>query len=123
MDFEGLRTLEGVDKSASTPAISEIGNGWYKFSTAYGSTPFDAGDLVGVIDADKNGSNGLHYTERYIPVEIRLDFYGLATLVNNMSQNKFTGDMLIKNSVGNTVLKLAVTDTESTIDREPGVAD
>ena len=120
MNFESLKTLAGTDKSGDAPAISEIGGGWYKFSVAYGSAPFDAGDLIGVIDADKNGSNNLSNAERYVPVEVRLDFYGLCRLVNKMSQDKSTGDMAIKNSSGDTVLKLDITDGSSTLDRDPG---
>jgi hypothetical protein len=120
MEFESLKTLGGVDKSASAPAISEIGGGWYKFSATYGTNPFDAGDLIGVIDADKNGTNNLANAERYIPVEVRLDFYALARLVNKMSQDKLTGDMLIKNGAGQTILKLGITDGETVLDREPG---
>jgi len=120
MNFESLRTLAGTDKSASAPAISEIGGGWYKFPASYGTAPFDAGDLVGVIDADKDGDNGLTYAERYIPVEVRLDFYGLSRLVNKMSQDKLTGDMLIKNNAGNAILKLGITDGLQTLDRDPG---
>jgi hypothetical protein len=122
MEFENLRTLLGTDKSASAPTISEIGGGWYKFGVAYGTAPFDEGDLVSVIDADKNGANGLLNIERYIPVEVRLDFYGLARLVNSMSQNKTSGDMLLKDNGGNTILKLGITDDESTLDRVPGAA-
>jgi len=122
MDFQSLLTLAGVDKSASAPAISEIGGGWYKFAVAYGAAPFDAGDLAGVIDADKDGVNGLSYPERYIPVEVRLDFYALSRLVNSMSQDKTTGDMLIKNAAGNTILKLDVTDGTASVDRVPAVA-
>ena len=122
MDFESLKTLASIDKSGSAPTISEIGGGWYKFSVAYGTEPFDAGDLVGVIDADKNGNNNLANAERYIPVEVRLDFYALMRLVNKMSQNKSTGDMAIKDSSGNTILELSVTDGESTLDRDPGIA-
>ena len=55
MEFESLKTLSGVDKSGSAPSISEIGGGWYKFSASYGSVPFDAGDIVGVIDVDRTG--------------------------------------------------------------------
>ena len=80
MEFENLKTLDGVDKSGTAPAISEVGGGWYKFSATYGTNPFDAGDLIGVIDADKNGTNNLANAERYIPVEIRLDFYGMMRL-------------------------------------------
>ena len=122
MVFESLKTLAGTDKSGSTPTVSEIGDGWYKFSVAYGTAPFDAGDLVGVIDADKNGENSLANAERYIPIEVRLDFYALMRLVNKMSQNKTTGDMAIKDSSGNTILELSITDGESAMDREPGVA-
>lgn len=121
MDFEGLKTLTGADKSGSDPTISEIGDGWYKFSVAYGTAPFDTGDLVGVVDADKNGNNNLANAERYIPIEVRLDFYALMRLVNKMSQNKSTGDMEIKDSSGNTILELSIIDGESTLDREPGI--
>ena len=122
MDFESLKTLAGTDKSGSAPTISEIGGGWYKFSVAYGTAPFEAGDLVGVIDADKNGNNNLANAERYIPIEVRLDFYALMRLVNKMSQNKSTGDMAIKDSSGNTILELSITDVVSTLDRDPGIA-
>lgn len=121
MDFESLKTLAGTDKFGSAPTISEIGDGWYKFSVAYGTAPFDAGDLVGVIDADKNGNNNLANAERYVPIEVRLDFYALMRLVNKMSQNKSTGDMEIKDSSGNTILELSIIDGESTLDREPGI--
>ncbi len=122
MDFESLKTLAGADKSGSAPTISEIGDGWYKFSVAYGTAPFEADDLVGVIDADKNGNNKLANAERYIPMEVRLDFYALMRLVNKMSQNKSTGDMAIKDSSGNTVLELSITDGEDTLNRDPGIA-
>ncbi len=122
MDFESLKTLAGTDKSGSAPTISEIGGGWYKFGVAYGTAPFDAGDLMGVVDADKNGNNNLANAERYIPIEVRLDFYALMRLVNKMSQNKSTGDMEIKDSSGNTILEMSIIDGESTLDREPGIA-
>jgi len=122
MEFEYLMLLDGTDKSASAPAISEIGGGWYCFEPAYGTAPFDAGDLVGVIDADKDGDNGLSDSERYIPVEVRLDFYALARSVYDMSQDKTTGDMEIKDSGGNTILTLDMTDGESEVTRAPGAA-
>ncbi len=122
MDFESLKTLAGTDKTGSAPTISEIGGGWYKFSVAYGTAPFDAGDLVGVIDADKNGNNSLANAERYIPVESRLDFYAMMRLVSKMSQSKSTGDMAIKDSSGNTILELSITDGEDTLNRDPGIA-
>ena len=121
MEFESLKLLDGTDKSGSSPAISEIGGGWYKFPVAYGTAPFDAGDLVGVIDADKNGTNNLANSERYIPVEVRLDYYALMRSVNKMSQDKLTGDMSIKDASGNTILALDMTDGSQTLSREPGV--
>jgi hypothetical protein len=120
MDFESLRAIDGTDKSGNAPPISEIGEGWYKFSVAYGSVPFDVDELVGVIDSDKDGNNELANIERYIPVEVRLDFYALARLVNKMSQDKLTGDMSVKNSSGNTILKIGITESESTLERTPG---
>jgi hypothetical protein len=122
MDFESLKALNGTDKSGSAPSISEIGGGWYKFSVAYGSAPFDVDELAGVIDADKQGNNNLANAERYIPVEVRLDFYALARLVNKMSQDKLTGDMSVKNASGNIILKLEINEAESTLDRTPGTA-
>ena len=82
MEFKSLDLLDGTDKSGSAPSISEIGGGWYKFAVAYGTAPFDAGDLVGVIDVDKDGGNSLSNAERYIPVEVRLDFYAMGRLVD-----------------------------------------
>ena len=123
MGFSSLSTIDGVDKSGASPSISEVGGGWYKISVAYGSEPFDTGDLVGVIDADKKGVNVLTNSERYLPVEVRLDFYGLSRLVNKMSQDKVTGDMLVKNESGETILSLGITDGQSSLDREPGVAE
>lgn len=122
MEFESLELLDGTDKSGSAPSISEIGGGWYKFSIAYGTAPFDAGDLVGVINADKNGTNNVLDVDRYIPVEIRLDFYALARLVNKMAQDKVTGDMAIKDSSDNTILELGITDGASQLERAPGAA-
>jgi hypothetical protein len=121
MDFESLKLLDGTDKSGTAPSISEIGGGWYKFSVAYGTVPFDAGDLVGVIDADKNGNNSLADSERYIPVEVRLDFYALMRLVHKMSQDKVTGDMSLKDESDNIVLKLDITESANTLTRNPGV--
>jgi hypothetical protein len=122
MNFEDLRAIDGTDKSGSAPSISEIGGGWYKFSVAYGQAPFDVDELVGVIDADKDGDNGLANIERYIPVEVKLDFYALARLVNRMSQDKITGDMSVKNNSGDTILKLDITEGQDSLDRVPGVA-
>jgi hypothetical protein len=121
MEFESLKTIDGTDKIASAPTISEVGSGWYKFSTAYGTEPFDSKDLIGVIDADKDSNNNLANTERYIPVEVRLDFYALARSVYRMTQDKLTGDMEIKDSNDNTILKLDITDSESEVIREPNV--
>lgn len=119
MQFFCLFNLDGTDRTEQTPVITEIGGGWYKFEVAYGSAPFDSGDLVGVIDADGTGSAGLSNAERYVPVEVRLDFYGLSRLVNRMSQDKVTGDMSIKNNAGETILNLSISETEQSLERQP----
>jgi hypothetical protein len=119
MAWNSLRALAGVDKSAWAPPIEEIGGGWYKFAVAYGAAPFDAGDLAGVIDVDASGALGLANAERYIPVEVRLDFYALSRLVNPMSQDKLSGDMHIYDSSGNSILKLAVTESTESVVRNP----
>jgi hypothetical protein len=119
MNFETLKTLNSIDKIGSAPAIIEICGGWYKFTASYGTAPFDAGDLVGVIDADKNGMNSLANAERYIPVEVRLDFYGLLRNVYPMTQNKITGDMEIKNSNNQKILTLSISDNEANVERNP----
>ena len=123
MTFAHLRTVAGVDKSAHAPAITEIGAGWYAFAVAWGTPPFDAGDLVGVIDADTGGLHALANAERYIPVEVRLDFYALARLVNRMSQSKLNGDMFIQNEIGDPILKLSFSDGDGVLERIPGAAD
>jgi len=119
MGFDSLQTIGGTDKIVSAPVISEIGGGWYKFSVAFGTAPFDEGDLVGAIDADKNGNNLLAPAERFIPVEVRVDFYGLMRSVYLMTQNKLNGNMEIKNANGNTILKLNVNDNASEVERTP----
>lgn len=123
MAFTELRTVEGTDRLSEAPAIVEIGGGWYAFEAAYGTSPFDAGDLVGVIDADRDGVKGLANAERYIPVEVRLDFYGLARLVNRMSQSKLNGDMIIEDASGAAILKLGISEGEGVLERIPGAAD
>lgn len=123
MNFEYLKTLDGTDKSSLAPAISEIGGGWYKFGAAFGTTPFDEGDLVGIVDADKGGANRLANAERFIPVEVRLDFYAFARSIYKISQDKLTGDMRIKNSGGDTILRLNITDGDNEVTREPAIAE
>jgi hypothetical protein len=122
MNFENLFTVDSVDKLAAAPAIQEIGGGWYKFDVAYGVSPFDSGDLTGVIDADKDGVNGLTDTERYVPVQVKLAYYAPLRQVCNMSQDKITGDMSVKNASGQTIIKFAFTEDDDSISRLPGEA-
>jgi hypothetical protein len=88
-----LRAVDGTDKSATVPTISEIGGGWYKFSVAYGTTPFDVAELVGVIDAGATLSN----YDRYLPVTISMRDLSLAKLVNPANYNMLTGVETIRN--------------------------
>ena len=91
--WQSLKTTGGVDKSGSAPVISEIGGGWYKFSVTYKIAPFDAAELVGVIDA---GSSLCAY-ERYLPVTISLRDLALAKLVNKATYNLVSGIESIRN--------------------------
>ena len=121
MEFESLRTLGGTDKSGSAPSIIEIGDGWYRFSVTYGTAPFDAGDLVGVIDADKNGTNGLSNAERYIPVEVRLDFYAFKRLTEKTVEIDSMGclESDVDNSIKANAAKLASDGWDSVAITEP----
>jgi hypothetical protein len=121
MEFDSLQTLAGADKSAAAPAISEIGGGWYKFAVTYGSAPFDAGDLVGVIDADKDGTNSLANAERYIPVEVRLDFYAFKRLTEKAVEIDGMGclESDVNNSVKADAVKLAAGGWDAIAIAEP----
>ncbi|MBE0537440.1 MAG: hypothetical protein IH624_17390 [Phycisphaerae bacterium] len=124
MAFVHLRTLGGADKSPEAPAITEIGGGWYAFAVAWGTAPFDAGDLFGVIDADRSGVNALDSDERYKPVEARLGLYAPARLVNRMTQSTLNGDMVIHDADGDAILTLRMADDgDGVLERIPGAAD
>jgi hypothetical protein len=81
-DWESLLTVEvpGVDKSASAPAISEIGGGKYLFEITFGTAPWDdkTTDLTGVID----GGSSLVGGDRYKPVSFSLRSLALARLTH-----------------------------------------
>ncbi len=62
--WSSLRETGGADRLAEAPAVSEIGGGWYRFEASKGAAPWDAADLVGVLD----GGEGLSGAERYLPV-------------------------------------------------------
>jgi hypothetical protein len=91
--WQSLRTLDGTEKSASAPAISEIGGGWYRFEMIHGTAPFDVAELVGVIDAGSALSN----YDRYLPVTISLRDLALAKLVNPASYDLVSGVESIRN--------------------------
>ena len=76
--FENLMTLAGADKSAATLRSVRWGRVVQVQCDVQGSA-FDAGDLVG---SDRCGCRGdaAANAERYIPVEVRLDFYAFRRL-------------------------------------------
>ncbi|MFA5864487.1 MAG: hypothetical protein WC975_07340 [Phycisphaerae bacterium] len=86
-------TGQGVDKLSSAPAIYETGGGWYRFSLTYGTVPFDAPMLTGVIDAGSSFSDA----ERYIPFEISLRDLAPAKLVNKATYDLVSGIESIRN--------------------------
>ena len=83
LTWEYLYALDGTDKSASAPTITEVGGGWYKFSVTYGTAPFDVDELVGVIDC----SATLGDNERYIPVTLSLRDFAHDRLTNTATYN------------------------------------
>ncbi len=121
MEFESIMLLDGTDKMEDEPTISEIGGGWYKFSVTYGTAPFDEGDLVGAIDADKNGTNNLANAERYIPVEVRLDFYAMKRLTQKSVEIDSMGclESDLNNNIKAELVKLAADGLSALAVTEP----
>ncbi len=103
--WNSLFSIDGVDKSADAPTISEVGSGWYKFELSYGTSPFDVAELVGVIDA---GSSLSGY-ERYIPVTITLRDYALYHLTNKAVWDEGSNYEIIYNDDGDPELKFTLT--------------
>lgn len=99
--WNSLQAIDGTDKSASAPTISEVGGGWYKFELTYGTAPFDVAELVGVIDA---GSSLVGY-ERYIPINISLRDYALHHLTNKSMWDDTNKWEIIYDDDGNAELK------------------
>ncbi len=93
LSWNSLYAIDGTDKSASAPAISEIGGGWYKFELVYGTSPFDVAELVGVIDC----GSSLTGNERYVPVNISLRDLAAVKLVNKASYDLASGVETIRN--------------------------
>ncbi len=88
-----LYSIDGANKLPNAPSISEVGGGWYKFEVRYGTEPFTAAELVGVIDA---GSSLTSY-ERYIPVNISLRDLSAYKLINKASYDLVNGIETIRN--------------------------
>ena len=105
--WNSLRAIDGTDKSASAPSISEIGGGWYKFELTYGTAPFDVDELVGVIDA---GSSLAGY-ERYMPVVITLRDYALQRLTNKRDYDKSTKIEQVYDDSGTAEIKYTTTES------------
>ncbi len=106
--WQSLRTTGGADKSASAPAIGEIGDGWYKFEVHCGVAPFDVPELVGLIDTGAALADG----ERYIPVTISLRDLALAKLVNKATYDLVEGIETIRNDADSAnELRIALTQT------------
>ena len=125
-DFESLFTAEnGTDKSGSTPTINEVGGGLYNFDVTYGTAPWDVTteDLIGVVDADPNGTAGLIGSERYIPVEITLRGLALVRLTHKAEQDKSTGTITVYAANGtDEEMRLTMAESTSLISRTPGAA-
>lgn len=102
----------GTDKSGSAPAITEVGGGWYKFSVAYGTAPWDvvAEDLLGVID----GGSSLDGGERYKPVKLTLAQLALLRLTGLRKWDQADGDEhLYDVDLSTEILKFVRTEASS----------
>jgi len=82
------------------PAITEVGGGWYKFTQ-----PTITEDLTGVVD----GGATLADSDRYVPVDITPDDFGMTDLLDGLIKGSQvldpTGDTLtLKRRDGSTVL-------------------
>ncbi len=64
--WNSLYDTGGTSRLGQAPAIVAIGGGWYRFQAEAGTAPWDAGDLVGVID----GGSTLSGAERYVAVTL-----------------------------------------------------
>jgi hypothetical protein len=62
--WHSLHETGGADRVAQAPAITAVGGGWYRYEAVKGTAPWEAGNLVGVID----GGVTLGGAERYVPV-------------------------------------------------------
>lgn len=118
MAWESLLTGEnGTDKSASAPAISEVGGGYYTFEIDYGTAPWDVTgeDLLGVVDMDSDAAVGLTDAERYKPVVLTVRSLALAYLIHPADVDLATGDVTVLKLDGTTseqVLNMTQTATE-----------
>lgn len=80
--FISLQIADDGTDFLPLPVISEIddggnANGWYAFDQ-----PDTSKDLVGVVDGDPGGLNGLAAAERYVPVVVTPDDFGMTDLVD-----------------------------------------
>lgn len=88
-----LYSIDGEDKLADAPLISEIGGGWYKFEVIFGHEPFTSAELVGVIDAGEL----LSEFERFVPVNISLRDLAAVKLMNKANYDIASGIEIVRN--------------------------
>ena len=117
-----LTAENGTDKSASAPAINELGGGLYNFDITFGAAPWDVmdEDLLGVID----GGSSLANVDRYKFAAFTLRGLALARIAHKGLQNKSTGVIDIYATDGVTrELKLDMAENDETIARTPSKGD
>jgi hypothetical protein len=93
------KVSDGTDFTPQ-PAITEIGGGWYKFDQ-----PDISEDLIGVVD----GTATLSDTDRYVPVNLTPDDFGMTDLIDALIEgsqelDKDNDELIIKRRDGTTVL-------------------
>lgn len=118
--WNNLKKVSDGTNFTPQPVITEIGGGWYKFTQ-----PTITEDLTGVVD----GGAILDDTDRYVPVDITPDDFGMTDLLDAHIKGSQvldpTGDTLtLKRRDGSTVLVIFdLTKTSESIgaykEREP----
>ena len=98
--WDNLKKVSDGSNFTPQPAFTEVGGGWYKFPQ-----PDTAEDLTGVVD----GSATLGDADRYVPVDITPDDFGMTDLLDAVVQGSQvldpSGDTLtLKRRDGSTVL-------------------
>jgi len=95
-----LLDIAGNVLTGSAPAVTEIGAGWYKFELTFGTSPWNSGKLIGVIDVGTE----LVGLQRYLPVTVAQQDLAFGLLANKRQQTIADGVIEVFDDDGTTVM-------------------